>query len=1036
MFSPRYPRARGTAHRESGPRPAVRRRWRPRAAAALGCVAALAAWTLVASGPATAAPEATAASTSTTQWPSDPDWQSYVETPSGSTVCPVAIEATSGTVTGAQNLVCGGSGGATLTLTSGGATPTIVLDYGQETGGLPYFDVSAESGSPDLRAGYSEGLNYLSATGDGSTPWAEGDTSRYDDYTVTGPGTITNPAVQGGERYEEITLTSPGTLTLSAAGINYIADRSAYEGYFVSSNSELNKIWYDSAYTAQIDSVPADSLPSNWTIQNGVMNANGGDVGLLDEGSSWTDYTDTFETQIIDNQAGWVVRGQDANDGYVFILNADNDTAGTPDTLQELDLVDGTYIVVGSVALSSEIVPGTTYTVSTTVSGTAITISLDNQQIASLNSSSFPSGATAYPAGTVGFREYAGEEADFSDLSVTSSSGSTLFSSPLNASSDLSDFAVPGTNALPSILDGAKRDRAVWVGDMNVEGPTVYYSTDQTQYLKGALELLGSYQLSSGFITGDLPPQTALHTGADESGTTGTYSASYSTYWVLGLGSYYLYTGDTAFVEQEWPVVEAELAWNASQVDSRGLMVTNSSDGADWDYYDGDKTGEVTEYNLLYYKALLDGAMLATAAGQTAQAATYTQQAAALKTAINTYLFDSSTGLYYISDTETTGVAQDANSLAVLYGVAPAADDTSILADVKTDLWTNQYGPMPFTSGTGYSQTISPYISGYELDARLATDDTADAETLMETLWGNMIASGPDDTGTMWENVASDGDPGFGGSSSLSHGWSSTPASALSGYMLGIQPVTPGYATWLVQPEPGDLSWAEGQAPTPYGDLQVSWAGESGVGQFSMQVTAPSGTSGTIAIPVGSASDPIVEVGGQVVWSGGSFTAVSGIGGASQSGGYVYLTGVQPGTYLVAANPGPSGAPTGYTSCAAENGTCSFSGTESVAFGADGIFTYQTLTGGTACDDAVFGDPDYGIVKSCYAGPVTTGPSGAAYCAPENGLCSFTGTETVAFGAGSSFTEKTLTGGTPCTDTVFGDPDYGVVKACFLVSSG
>src|ERR1700678_2515404 len=234
-----------------------------------------------------------AAAASTTPWPSSPDRQSYVETPSSSTVCPVAITSTSGSVTDAQNLVCGGSGGATLTMTSGGATPTIVLDYGQETGGLPYFDVSAESGSPELQAGYSEGENYLSATGDGSTPWAEGDTQRYDDYTVTGAGTITNPAVQGGERYEEITLTSPGTLTLSAAGINYIADRSSYAGYFVSSNDELNSIWADSAYTAQIDSVPLGSLPSDWTIQNGVMDADGGGVGVLDEGSSWTDYPDT-----------------------------------------------------------------------------------------------------------------------------------------------------------------------------------------------------------------------------------------------------------------------------------------------------------------------------------------------------------------------------------------------------------------------------------------------------------------------------------------------------------------------------------------------------------------------------------------------------------------------------------------------------------------------------------------------------------------------------------------------------------------------
>ena len=118
-------------------------------------------------------------------------------------------------------------------------------------------------------------------------------------------------------------------MTLSAAGITYIADRSSYQGYFVSSSDELNKIWAGSAYTAQIDSVPADSLPGNWRVENGVMDAAGGNVGLLNQGSSWTDYTETFGVNIVSNQAGWVVRGQDANDGYVFILNASNDTAGT-----------------------------------------------------------------------------------------------------------------------------------------------------------------------------------------------------------------------------------------------------------------------------------------------------------------------------------------------------------------------------------------------------------------------------------------------------------------------------------------------------------------------------------------------------------------------------------------------------------------------------------------------------------------------------------------------------------------------------------
>ena len=993
-------------------------------------IAGLLAGLLACLGPAPAA----SAASSGTPWPASPSWQAYDETPTSAQVCPTAVYRTSGTVSGASTLLCGGSADATLTYVSGGTAPTIVYDYGKEVGGVPYFYVSSESGSPTLQAGYSESSLYISPTGDGTSPWAEGDPQRYDDYTVTGAGTITNQYVQGGERYEEITLTTPGTLTLSGIGVNYIADQtqaSALPGYFDSSNSELNQIWYDSEYTDQLDSVPADSLPGSWAVNGGVLQASGSlggnSVGLLNGGSSWSNYTDSFQTQIVDNQSGWFVRGQDAGDGYAFILDDSTDTAGTANQLQEFNVSDGNYNSMGTVSLPTPLLADTWHTVSTTVSGSTITVSLDGTQLTSLTN-------TSHATGTVGFREYAdGEVADFRDLTVTSSTGSTLFSNALSSSSVLSDFTVPGINyTYASAVDGAKRDRAIWSGDLNVEIPSIAYSTDNSAYAKGALTLLGDDQLTSGFVTGDLPPQNPAVT-SDPVGSTGSYSASYSVYWLLDLADYYLYSGDTAFVTQELPVVKGELAWDASQVNSAGLLVTNSSDDADWDFYDPGKTGEVTEYNLLYYKALLDGAVLATAAGDTTDAATYTSDAAALKTAINDNLYDSSTGLYYLSNTDTTTVAQDANSLAVLYGVAPAADDATLLAALKTDLWTTPYGPEPFTGST-YSSVISPYVTGYEVDASLSANDTADAESLLETVWGDMInPSNPDYTGTMWENIsASNGQVGFGASSSLAHGWATTPVSALSGYSLGVQPATAGYATWTVEPHPGDLSWAEGSVPTPHGSIAVDWAGQSGTGQFSMQVTAPSGTTGTIAVPTYGATDPIITVGGQTVWSNGTFTATTGITGASANGSYVDLTGVQPGTYLVASNPGNYGVPTGFTECAAENGTCSVTGTEEVAFGANGLYTYATESASVACTDAVFGDPDYGVAKSCYTGPVTTGPSGTTYCGPENGLCSFFGTETVYFGAGSDWTSKSITGGTPCTDAVFGDPDYGTVKACYV----
>ena len=95
---------------------------------------------------------------------------------------------------------------------------------------------------------------------------------------------------------------------------------------------------------------------------------------------------------------------------------------------------------------------------------------------------------------------------------------------------------------------------------------------------------------------------------------------------VDNIATYYLYTGDLAFVRAEWPMITRELGYNQSLVDGRGLLVTDASDGKDWDYYDGAKSGEVTAYNDIYFETLTDAALLADALGMPAQAATYRQK--------------------------------------------------------------------------------------------------------------------------------------------------------------------------------------------------------------------------------------------------------------------------------------------------------------------------------------------------------------------------------------------------------------------------
>jgi len=62
------------------------------------------------------------------------------------------------------------------------------------------------------------------------------------------------------------------------------------------------------------------------------------------------------------------------------------------------------------------------------------------------------------------------------------------------------------------------------------------------------------------------------------------------------------------------------------------------------------------------------------------------------------------------------------------------------------------------------------------------------------------------------------------------------------------------------------------------------------------------------------------------------------------------------------------GAQNNWTYCSSENQYCSFYGTQSVRYGANGSYFYRTLSSGTSCSNAVFGDPLFGVAKQCSYG--------------------------------------------------------------------
>jgi hypothetical protein len=124
----------------------------------------------------------------------------------------------------------------------------------------------------------------------------------------------------------------------------------------------------------------------------------------------------------------------------------------------------------------------------------------------------------------------------------------------------------------------------------------------------------------------------------------------------------------------------------------------------------------------------------------------------------------------------------------------------------------------------------------------------------------------PDYT-TLWEGWGI-GKDGFGGGT-INHAWSGGPLTIMSQYFAGIAPTTPGFATYHVLPQMGELRHIEANVVTVKGDIQVEL--KNSAETFSLNLTSPKGTVAKVGIPIEN-SKAIAEVraNGKVVWAAGT----------------------------------------------------------------------------------------------------------------------------------------------------------------------
>lgn len=436
--------------------------------------------------------------------------------------------------------------------------------------------------------------------------------------------------------------------------------------------------------------------------------------------------------------------------------------------------------------------------------------------------------------------------------------------------------------------DGAKRDRDPYVGDVAVSGRTDYLTHAVPEAARNVLADLADHQRADGWI----PPASINH-----------YTLplfDYPLWWVTSSWDYVLYTGDTGYAATYYPnLVKTLDTWYPSVTDSNGLLAKGLNGTSGYgDYAFLPRTGEVTYYNALYVQALKDAAGMARSLGHTADADRWQQRAQTVANAINAHLWDATTGAYLDSAVGAIRHGQDGNGLAILAGVASSGQATAAL-DHLAKTTAQPYGNAFMDNDTlvsDGSRRVYAFISYPEIQARFLTGQADSAIEEIKRLYGWM--TGHDPGITDWEGIGTNGSLYEGTYTSMAHGWSTGVLPALTNDLLGATPTGPGFSTWAIEPHPGSVTWARGQLPTPHGPLRVSWVQGSG-GAFTLEVTAPTGTTGDVAVPAAGAQ-VVVRVDGRVAWEGSQARAYQAV----NQNGYVTLHGVPAGSHTVTVTGG------------------------------------------------------------------------------------------------------------------------------------
>lgn len=375
--------------------------------------------------------------------------------------------------------------------------------------------------------------------------------------------------------------------------------------------------------------------------------------------------------------------------------------------------------------------------------------------------------------------------------------------------------------------DCPDRERAQWWGDAVIEIGQTFYALDRvvdTLTQKAILELVNWQRadntlyspVPAGNWNSELPGQMLMSIGE------------------FGFWTYYLHTADKETVQAAYPRLRPYLElWD---MDTDGLVENRQGEWY-WGDWGTNKDTRILD-NCLYALALLGVDKLAELTGNHEDRPFYQERYASIKANFDRIFW---TGTEYRSSDYTEETDDRGHGLAVLAGLTDSANH-DLIAKVLEE-----------------SYQASPYMEKYILEALFRMGRTEQAIDRMLTRYKPHLET---DFTTLFEGWGI-GSEGFGGGT-INHSWSGGPLTLLSQYVAGIEPLTPGYERFRINPSLGQLSRVEAVVPSVAGEIRSTVHLQDG--RVFQEVTVPPGTTAEVWIPLPEGTRlASLEVNGQQV---------------------------------------------------------------------------------------------------------------------------------------------------------------------------